>query len=145
MKYSTRDLLGWLTVYACLFAVLGRLELRAIQWLAAIVIVSVFVVMAARWKRSPGPLAQPFARYGLIIAYYATAIATAVAVCFALFMLLPEKRLPKWVVTSAAQSGARWRTLSGTFFSVRSRAVVRWLRGVTQNRPNGWPSPTCRE
>jgi hypothetical protein len=92
-RFSMRKMLLWLTFYALFLAALAGLPVTPIQVIAAVVVLTAFVVIDAKadTDRSVIPF---FARCSIVVAHYATAFAMAVAVSFALFLILPEPVSP---------------------------------------------------
>ena len=93
-RVPLRKLFLWLSVYACLFAIVAGFPTPNVQIAAAIVILTAFVIMDVRWQRSTETSSPALARSAIVVAYYATAFVVSVVVCFGLFLLLPEPPAP---------------------------------------------------
>ena len=93
IRFSMRQLFLWSSVYALLLGIVAGLPVPPIQIVAAIAVVTAFVIIdsiSAR-DRSAVPAA---ARCSMVVAHFATAFAVGVGVCFALFLIVPEPPAP---------------------------------------------------
>lgn len=126
MQVPLRTLFLWLSVYACLFGVVAALPVPNVQLVAAVTVVTSFVVMDSR-RGSNGCHAVPIlARCSITLAYYALAFAASVAVCYALYVLVPEPPTPPKPATSFF-SGI-WQVVSGQLIA---EAIGRKIRTVS--------------
>ncbi len=94
VQIPLRKVFVWLAVYACLFAICGGLPVPAVQFGAAIVVVTIFVLMDMWSSARDDTAASVVARCSIVVAYYSFAFAVCVAVCFALYEIIPEPATP---------------------------------------------------
>src|SRR5438093_11190745 len=91
--YSTRELLFWLSLYAMLLGVMTVVSVPLIQILAAILVLTAFVIIDAI-SCTDGSAIPALPRYSIVVAHYASAFAVAVGICFALYNVFPEPVAP---------------------------------------------------
>lgn len=89
IQFSIRDALTWTAVYACLFAVAQGLRYTLIHWIAAIAVVSAFVILDVRSRQHERQVTPAFAQRFMLAGYYSTSLILALVACFALFCVLP--------------------------------------------------------
>ncbi len=93
-RFSLRQVFLWLSIYALLLGSLSCLPVTPNQFLAAVAVVTAFVIIDSQSKFDRGS-APTFARVSLAIAFYATAFAAATAVSFAIYEYFPPTPTPK--------------------------------------------------
>lgn len=94
IRIPLRKVFVWLAVYACLFAICGGLPVPAVQFGAATAVVTLFVLMDMRSAARDDKAAPVVARCSIVLAYYSFAFALSVAVCYALYEIIPEPPTP---------------------------------------------------
>jgi hypothetical protein len=90
IHFPLRKLFLWLSVYACLFGIVAGLPVPTVQIVAATTIVTVFVIMDLRYRPEGRNEVPTLAHCSIVLAYYASAFAVSVAVCYGLHEITPE-------------------------------------------------------
>jgi len=94
IQIPLRKLFLWLSVYACFFAIVAGLPVPTFQIIAAFTVVTAFVIMDSRSAPDSRHEVPALARCSIVLAYYASAFALTVAVCFGLDQFVPEALTP---------------------------------------------------